>query len=103
MFWEWPSTSALWSCPEVVRMKQVIGASSVDLSSAALGLKFLKKEGDKVREMYLKKKWRAMSNCAEYLALMSPFSEVPDLPADRFIECKGKIAKNSANYPPRMS
>ena len=51
VFWEWPSTSALWSCPEVVRMKQVIGASSVDLSSAALGLKFLKKEGDKVREM----------------------------------------------------
>ena len=44
-----------------------------------------------------------MSNCAEYLALMAPFSEVPDLPADRFIECKGEIAKMSANYPPRMS
>ena len=51
----------------------------------------------------IKKKWRVMSTCPEHLALMASFSEVPDLPADRFIECKGKIAQASANYPPRMA
>ena len=103
IFWEWPSTSSLWGRPDIIEFTQQIGASSRDVSTASLGMKFaIKREGSEV-ECYLKKKWRIFSNHVEFLQLLDSHGQPPDLPDDRFIECRGKVAKDSANYTPELA
>ncbi|CAK0891196.1 unnamed protein product [Prorocentrum cordatum] len=98
IFWERPPTSKFWHRQDVIDFAQYLDAGSRDVSTAALGMKFVVKRGGQEIEQYLKQKWRIMSNHAEFLRRLEPYQDVPDLPEDSFIECTGKIAKDSANY-----
>ncbi|CAK0791463.1 unnamed protein product, partial [Prorocentrum cordatum] len=98
IFWERPPTSKFWHRQDVIDFAQYLDAGSRDVSTAALGMKFVVKRGGQEIEQYLKQKWRIMSNHADFLRRLEPYQDVPDLPEDSFIECTGKIAKDSANY-----
>ena len=52
---------------------------------------------------YLKKKWLIKTTSAELQRRLEPYEQIPDLPQDAFVECRGKFARLSANYTPLLA
>ena len=89
-----------------------LGGKYVGVSSAALGQRFFTRspQGDELGPLYPKgcepkaiRKWRIATDCEEFVEVMTPFSAVPELPAEVFTECRGKIAKDSGRYAEKLA
>ena len=108
-FWEWPPHNELWARADVQQLMAVLGGRYVDVSSAALGQRFVQSpqgggqspQGGVPKA--IKKKWRVATVCEEFIECMAPFTAVPDLPAEDFTWCRGKIAKESGRYPEKFA
>ena len=92
--WEWPVRCDLWHDPRVYDMALTIKGKFVSVSTSAAGLSF-RKLG---KEVHIKKRWCIMSNDASLVEGLSSLSEDAREGQKSFVECRGRIAKSSANY-----
>ena len=87
--WEWSSTSELWQdMPDVDAMLRKIGVVPCTVSTAAVGMCFEVSQA-KLKK-YLKKKWLIKTTSLELQKRLEPYEDVPNLPKDAFVECRGK-------------
>ena len=100
-FWEWPPTNGLWQRPDVKELVVRLGDRYVDISSAALGQRFIGKQSDGPKA--IRKKWRVYTNALQFIDDMKLYSIVPALPEKDFVMCRGKVAKQSGQYPRKLA
>merc|ERR1712194_414384 len=92
--WEWPVRCGLWHDPRVYDMACAIKGKFTSVSTSATGLRF-RRSG---KDVYIKKRWCIMSNDQNLLDGLQTYTSDPNEGSKTFVECRGRIAKNSADY-----
>ena len=100
--WEWPDTNLLWTdIPDVNAQLDLHGASTCRVSSAAAGLSF---NGFNKKETYVKKSWRIRTTSEKVSEVLKQYEKFPEhIKKEEVVECRGKVAKESARYPARLA
>ena len=60
-------------------------------------------DSEEYAEKVIHKRWRVETSSSKLVENLLPFSQVADLPSDCFVQCRGRIAKLSANYTPTFA
>ena len=102
--WEWPEQNDLWKMARVADLLERTGAMTCVVSSAATGLVFEAVRNGFLEHHYLRNTWRIETTRATLPSLLKPFEVTPaNIPANQFVQCRGKIGTQSAFYPPRLA
>ena len=96
--WEWSNSNELWDLVVVRHLFARCGSSSCLVSTAAVGQKFVGREGGL---FYVKKRWKIVTTRPRLIEVVAPFARILEHmgPAD-FRPCSGKVCADSAFYTP---
>ena len=93
--WEWPQRNDLWGDPRVYALINDCDADACTVVSSAVGLKF-KMNG---QDVFVRQNWTIFSTDVGINAALTPKTVDDEAANKHFVECRGRFAKGSANYP----
>ena len=100
--WEWPVRNLLWKEEAVAALFDEHPAAACVTSSAATGQKFTIGKRDQERNVVINKWWKVLTTHPRIPAALERFSVAPEGAEDEVVECRGRIARESAFYPPDL-
>ena len=102
VYWEWPETNDLWRLVDVQRFIDKWELKPVLIASSAVGMMFHVPRHNK--EVYVKKRWKIVTNNSAFVAESQHLVHPPkSLCEIDFVQCCGKIAKQTARYTPEFA
>ena len=102
VYWEWPETNDLWHLVDVQRFIDKWELKPVLIASSAVGMMLHAPSFKK--EVYVKKRWKIVTNNSAFVAESQHLVHPPkSLCEIDFVQCCGKIAKQTARYTPEFA
>ena len=97
--WEWPSTSELWQDGRVHHLLADAGGGFASVAASAVGQCHTMND----ETVWTRKSWLLYTTCPVVQAAFSRYSSDPDADSKTFTWCRGRIAKESAEYPEQFA
>ncbi|CAK0852325.1 unnamed protein product [Prorocentrum cordatum] len=92
--WEWPTNSDLWSNDRVHQLINTVGGKFVKVSASAVG----QQHQHAGRVVYTLKEWTLCSTDDSVTMIFENYSVDEAADSKEFVRCRGKIAKQTAQY-----
>ena len=102
VYWEWPETNDLWQYYDVQLFIDEWKLKPALIASSAVGMAF--NVPGYQDEVYVKKRWKIETNNDVFVAASQHLADPPgNLREVDFVQCRGKIAKQTAQYTPEFA
>ena len=102
VYWEWPEKNDLWQYNDVQLFIDEWKLKPALIASSAVGMAF--NVPGYQDEVYVKKRWKIATNNNVFVAASQHLADPPEnLHEVDFVQCRGKIAKQTAQYTPEFA
>ena len=102
VYWEWPEKNDLWQYNDVQLFIDEWKLKPALIASSAVGMAF--NVPGYQDEVYVKKRWKIETNNDVFVAASQHLADPPEnLREVDFVQCRGKIAKQTAQYTPEFA